>query len=172
MKTLSAADHELIKSRGKVASLTTAVNWSMPDFKQAESRVKRVKKSESNHELIGKMLHTSWGYDMTMNDFCKILEVSPTGKTVKCRMVNTKTNGGEWGFGGTGRAVATEEMVGPYFRLKISKMTDGTYFFNGTYPFCGASEISLNAKKSEYSNRKGYFSISAPGESYYENHMD
>ena len=130
---------------------------------------------ENVNELIGKMLHTSWGYDMTMNDFCKILEVSPTGKTVKCRMVNTKTNGEEWGFGGTGRAKASEEMVGPYFRLRISKLNwhgEDSWSFTGCYPFCGASEIPLNAKKSEYSNRKGYFSVSAPNESYYENHMD
>ena len=133
---------------------------------------------ENVNELIGKILHTSWGYDMTMNDFCKVLEVSPTGKTVKCRMVNTKTNGEEWGFGGSGRAEASEEMVGPYFRLKINHIGTisedpfGALSFNGTYPFCGAKDIPLNAKKSEYSNRKGYFSISAPGESYYENHMD
>ena len=130
---------------------------------------------ENVKNLVGKILHTSWGYDMTMNDFCKVVEVSPTGKTVKCRMVTTKTNGKEWGFGGAGRAGASEEMIGPYFRLRVSKLNwngNESWSFTGCYPFCGAADLDLNMKKSEYSNRKGYFSVSAPEETYYENHMD
>lgn len=123
-------------------------------------------------DLVGKILHTSWGYDMTMNDFCKIVEVSPTGKTVKCRMLTTKTNGLELYGMGEGRASAGMTMVGPYFRLRVKVLGNGEYFFNGCYPFCGAGDIPINAKKSEYSNRMGYFSFSSPNEEYYENHWD
>lgn len=108
---------------------------------------------------VGTKLHTSFGYDMTINDFAVIVEVSKTGKTVMARMVKKSTNGLEHGPGGSGKASATDEMYGEKFRLHVrywGRMKE--FYFVGSYPFCGNSK------------RKGTFSV-AKGE-YYENHWD
>jgi hypothetical protein len=106
---------------------------------------------------VGTKLHTSFGYDMTINDFAVIVEVSKTGKTVLCRMVKKSTNGLEHGPCGGGKASAGDEMHGEKFRLHVREWNSGVYFV-GSYPFCGNSK------------RKGTFSV-AKGE-YYENRWD
>jgi hypothetical protein len=172
MKNLTAADHALLAKRGKIVNgFTTTVNTEVRtaadrfkdfDFSPAPKKVKKVKKtkkvanSNANHPLVGRMLHTSWGYNMTINEFCKILEVSPTGKTVKCRMLTKE------GFNGfTGTVEAGEKMVGPEFRLKI----DGGDYFHGSYPYI------VRDTKEESSFHMGYFGIYNGGK-VYENHMD
>jgi hypothetical protein len=174
MKKLSESDKELLLARGKVKCLTTVRDFEIPSTNSPNSKggvVTGKPYEKKKHPLVGKILHTSWGYDMTMNDFCKILEVSPTGKTVKCRMLTTRTNGLEHAIGGSGKASAGDNLVGPIFRLKVKEYNDFTSF-NGCYPFCGAENIPLNAKKSEYSNRMGYFSVCKETDTFYENHVD
>lgn len=174
MKKLTAADYALLAKRGKVVNgFNTTVN---SETKTADKRfdhlvvVKKNKKSKVskktntnvNHPLVGRMLHTSWGYDMTINEFCKILEVSPTGKTVVCRMLNKE------GFNGfTGTVEAGKEMFGPKFRLKVKNVNWGTegYTFNGSYPYI------VRETKEESSFHMGYFSLYNGGK-VYENHMD
>lgn len=34
----------------------------------------------------GDILHERWGYDMIINDYCKVLR--NTGKTIKCQMIS------------------------------------------------------------------------------------
>ena len=121
---------------------------------------------------VGMKLNTSWGYSMTMNDYCKVLEVSKTGKTVKCRMVGTVMNNAVYSGDGSGRAKAGEGVYGPVFRLKVSKTASPEYpRFHGSYPFCGAEKLPENTKMSDCSSRMGYFSVDH-GEESYENHMD
>ena len=119
---------------------------------------------------VGTKLNTSWGYSMTINDYCQILEISPSGKTVKCRMVSKKMNNACWSGDGSGKACAGDDVYGPVFRLKVSSYS-GEPHFHGSYPFCGAENLPLNTKMSECSSRMGYFTIDNGGESY-ENHWD
>jgi hypothetical protein len=169
MKKLTAADYALLAKRGKVVNgfntqVDSTVKTSADRFSHLEGfkKVKKTKKAKksanpnANHPLVGRMLHTSWGYNMTINEFCKILEVSPTGKTVKCRMLTKE------GFNGfTGTVEAGEKMVGPEFRLKI----DGGDYFHGSYPYI------VRDTKEESSFHMGYFGIYNGGK-VYENHMD
>jgi hypothetical protein len=119
-----------------------------------------------NEIKIGTKLHASWGYSMTLNDYCQIIEVSKTGKTVKCRMLSTKMNQGVFSGDGSGRAKAGDDLHGPIFRLKVNGL-----HFHGSYPFCGAEKYAINTKMSDCSSRMGYFTITN-GEESYENHWD
>ena len=116
----------------------------------------------------GTILHTSWGYDMTINDFCIVLE--NTGKTLKCQMLGKIVSGDGVNFAGNERAKPTKGVWGKPFRLKIeSRDYKGinargynTLFIRGSYPFIN------NAQGSK---RFGYWSI-ADREEYYENTWD
>ena len=119
---------------------------------------------------VGMTLNTSWGYSMTINDYVQIIEVSKTGKTVKCRKVKKVMNHAVFSGDGTGRASAGDEVYGPVFRLKVGGWNGGLSF-HGSYPFCGAEDLAIDTKMSECSSRMGYFSVDDGGESY-ENHMD
>ena len=168
MSKLTEADYALLRARGKVTSLTT-VRSNGNDLVPSYNKVKKVKKvkaekSNTKHPLVGRKLHTSFGYDMTINDFAQILEVSPTGKTVVCQMVSKNTNGQEWGYNGSGKATPGSTLHGPKFRLKYKK-TDTWESFNGSYPFCIYNDGHV-------SKRFGYFSLCNDGDEFYENHVD
>lgn len=103
---------------------------------------------------VGDILHTSWGYNMTHNDYAKIKEISPTGKTVKCVMVsNTKIDGG--GFAGREKPNENAE-ISPEFRLRVNDSG-----FKGSYYFCAPNS----------GKRMGYFSPWDGKDDYY-NTMD
>ena len=121
---------------------------------------------------VGMKLNTSWGYSMTINDYCQIIQLSPTGKTVKCRMVSKEMNNAVYSGDGSGKAKAGSKVYGPEFRLRVSKSGYG-WSFTGSYPFCSneSENLPLNTKMSECSSRKGYWSID-DGKERYENHWD
>ena len=118
---------------------------------------------------VGMKLNTSWGYNMTINDYCEIVEISKTGKTVKCRMLNKELTAESFSPGG-GKAKAGNKLAGPIFRLKVGKTKWGLSF-HGSYPFCGAEELPIDTKMKDCSSRMGYFHVDNGGESY-ENHWD
>ncbi len=147
---------------------------------ESEKKAKNIKQetekmtenTEKNTVKVGMKLNTSWGYSMTMNDYCQILEVSKSGKTVKCRKVKTIMNQAVFSGDGTGRAKAGAEVYGPVFRLKVTMNGyNGEPSFHGSYPFCGAENLPIDTKMCDCSSRMGYFSIDN-GEESYENHMD
>jgi hypothetical protein len=80
-----------------------------------------------------KILSTSWGYNMTHNDYALVIE--ETDKTVKCVMIKSKVLTGD-GYAGEempdAEAIHTDR---PIFRLR--KRENGIY--SGSYPFCGGS---------------------------------
>ena len=152
-KQLTDADYALLAKRG-VNKLTTVTDFEIPKSTPKKNKHKTKKiNPNANHPLVGKILHTSWGYDMTINDFCKIIEVSKTGKTVKCQMVHTV------GFDGFASKVnAGDETYGEIFRLKVGTCLERPSF-HGSYPYSGSSK------------HMGYFSIH-DGREVWENHMD
>jgi hypothetical protein len=80
---------------------------------------------------MNKILHTSWGYDMTHNDFAKVIR--ETDKSVMCVMVASEIISGG---GCTGKEVVRpEKEVSKPFRLL---KRDG--YYRGSYPFCGESK--------------------------------
>lgn len=168
MKKLTEKDYELLAKLG-IKKFTTLRDEEVvvPTFNK---KVKKVAKKKATHPLVGKILHTSWGYNMTINNFCKIVEVSPTEKTVVCRMVTKE------GFNGfAGEVHAGKETYGPKFRLKHKpEGWNGQPSFHGSYPFIVHENVDCRGfvNKQNASTRMGYFSIHNPDSKVYENHMD
>jgi len=127
----------------------------------------QLKKPESANDInVGDILHHSWGYDMTINEFCVVLK--NTGKTLLCQMIGNKYVEGNAMTGSVKPDKSIKE--GKPFRVimknKYSKVNDYSSFsMVGSYPFV----INQNGTESK---RKGYWSKHDGEKSYYENHMD
>ncbi len=97
-------------------------------------------------DFKGKILHTSWGYDMTHNDYAVVLD--QTDKTILCQMLGNKKIDGA-GYEGQEVPDITKTIGNP-FRLRI-KGNENHLFFTGSYPYV----INQYGE----SKHKGYFSI-------------
>lgn len=87
--------------------------------------------------MKNKILETSWGYDMTINDYALVLE--ETDKTVKCVMIAAKVTDDN-GMGG-GRSVPdTTKIISEPFRLRKKIWNDGLIQYRGSYPYCNGSK--------------------------------
>ena len=75
--------------------------------------------------MVGKIFHTSWGYDMTINEYVKVIKQSE--KSLLVRECTPVTNGGEYYPGSTGQATAGGFVKdGAQFRIfrKVKTYTD------------------------------------------------
>lgn len=97
------------------------------------------------------ILYTSWGYDMTNNDYALVLE--KTEKTVKCVMIGNKILSGD---GWAGREVPNpEDITSEPFRLRINKSYGLT--FRGSYKFCQGSESKRKGVFRVWNNKPNYY---------------
>lgn len=119
---------------------------------------------ENNKEEIAKkgdILHYSWGYDMTINEYCIVLE--STGKTLKCQMIGTTLIEGDAQLGTVVPNPSHRE--GKPFRLRVKYWEKyGDYSYNGSFPYVVQSD-------GRESKQMGYFS-KWDGTPDRENHMD
>ncbi len=82
---------------------------------------------------VGDYLYCSWGYDQTNIDFCQIIEVSKSRKTVKCQMCSKEVVRNER----TADYVKPSKRIGKItFRLWVRRYKNWLSF-RGQYPFCG-----------------------------------
>ena len=92
-----------------------------------------------SEKLKGKKFYTSWGYDQTNTELMKVLEVSPSGKSAKCRRVKAtvKPDDSHMTYN---MLSPTDEEFGDVFRMMIHSHTDGDgiteYHLRGSYPYC------------------------------------
>lgn len=105
---------------------------------KGERGANRVKTVDPDISDVGKVLYTSWGYNMTLVDFCKIIGI--TDKKVRCVMLG-RTVTGDNGRG-DGKASPGGEYGKPFLLSKT-----GSGYFKGSYPFV------------EGSTRSGFFSV-------------
>ena len=112
--------------------------------------IKKIKK--------GDILNTSWGYDMTINDYCKVMD--NTGKTIKCQMIGKKVTSQDQGT--IERAIPddSKKFCKP-FRIKIAKVKKSITnpqgneaYLVGSYPFATGGESSDCDNKRQGSWRK------------------
>jgi hypothetical protein len=89
--------------------------------------------------LVGKIIHTSWGYDMTINEYAVIVE--ETDKTVKCKMLKMSVSDDNGKGNGRAMPILEEESEQP-FRLHKRQWNGGEIYFKGSYPFCNGSKRS------------------------------
>ncbi len=98
---------------------------------EIEAYVKAKNERDAQPVKPGEILFNSWGYDMTINDFCKVLE--NTGKTLKCVMLEKSVKNDD-GLG-NGRAIPTKETE-KIFRLRITARKDSPgFWYCGSYPY-------------------------------------
>jgi hypothetical protein len=97
---------------------------------------------------------TSWGYDMTINDYIKVLENNgKTAKVVKIGMKVVDDNGR-----GNGRSYPDEtRIVGEPFRLRVKKYGEGDIVLRGSYPFTDGSTSKRSGTFYKYSGKGDYY---------------
>jgi len=108
----------------------------------------------------GNLFYTSWGYDQTNYDYVAVIEVSPTGKTVKCR----RTSYFNEGVSNSGTCNVQEPVYCPFgetFRLQVRSgcCNSNEVSLVGSYPFLHTGEGS---------KRHGYFSKVSKGDQFHE----
>jgi len=92
----------------------------------------------------GSHLYTTWGYDQTNVDFVKVIDISKTGKTLKCKMASRKYL--EVEDAAPHEVVVPGEAYGETFSLRVRESKDGKLTIVGSYPFARGAK------------RRGYFS--------------
>ncbi len=100
--------------------------------------IKKIKK--------GDILNTSWGYDMTINDYCVVME--NTGKTIKCQKIGKKVTSQDQGMVERAMPDKYKKFCKP-FRIKISKAKQdinnpkgNEAYLVGSYPFATRGKTS------------------------------
>jgi hypothetical protein len=77
--------------------------------------------------MIGKIFHTSWGYDMTINEYVKV--IGQTDKSLLVQECTTASNGLEYAPGSVGKAWAGGlKKDGKQFRLFRRVTSWGDYW--------------------------------------------
>lgn len=104
------------------------------------SEAKRIKK--------GEILTSSWGYDQTTNDYCKVLE--NTGKTIKCQKIKSeKIKSLPQGVGEIVKPNPKIKVCKP-FRIRISPYTYGgekRVSLVGSYPLTNQTDSDCEDKR-------------------------
>lgn len=92
----------------------------------------------------GAFIYTSWGYGQTNVEMARIIDVSDTGKTVLCRMVQPETVNNEQG---SERLRPTADQYGDEFRLHV-RNSGGDPAFRGSYPYINGEKDKVTRKDS------------------------
>lgn len=124
------------------------------DCKRCLGKVQqRYETIEPPKEALGRILHYSWGYDMTFNEYAKIIKLN--AKSAVAVPMKVMTNGGEYGPGGSGKARPIHEPNGEPFLVLFKRFKEGNY-------------VSIVGGKTTGGRNWSYWN----GESNYENHWD
>jgi hypothetical protein len=111
---------------------------------------------------VGQIFETSWGYDQTNYDFIIVDSISPTGKTVKCRMARATVIPDVGGM--TQEALKPRrEGYGLPFTMRVKYDAEGKAYLRGSYPFCHSE-----ADKPNRSMRLDTFFPVNDGQIYFE----
>lgn len=82
---------------------------------------------------VGMFFYESWGYDQTNIDYLEVMQISPTRKTVMCRMIGKHRDYAE-GTATSDKVTPDNSYRGPsLFRLKVSSF-HGEITLRGSYP--------------------------------------
>jgi hypothetical protein len=132
------------------------INEVIENYKAQEKRKQDRKDSLKNYTAdieSGSIYYDSWGYDMTLNDYLKVL--SSNGKTAKCVMIGARVED-DCGRG-NGRSYPVPSVIkSKPFNLRIREGYEGQPYLVGSYPFCG-----------DDSKRRGSFSKNTGQGDYY-----
>ena len=96
-------------------NLVLTTDKTKVNCKRCLGTVKRtVQPTAINENMIGKIFHTSWGYDMTINEYAKVIKQSPKSILLQKCYANVTDDNGQ----GNGSATAADiKPDGEQFRL-------------------------------------------------------
>lgn len=119
----------------------------------------------------GDILYCSWGYDMTINDYCKIIGKTP--KCLRCIRISREVKDDNGLGGGNSRAVPEVELGKPFLlRIREYKPTsynpESSYSIVGSYPYI----IREDDEEQNQHKRFGSFSKIDPSKTQYYNTWD
>lgn len=100
---------------------------------------------------IGDIFHCSWGYDMTINDYYQVVDLTPSGKSVRVRKLNKEL------------AKSGEYFSGREMPIKDDFASDNVRTLRLQTSYMDTPEIKITS----YSWARLW-----DGESNYFNHMD
>lgn len=126
-------DGNVIKKEKRI-SMRRFLYWSSDDHpatcKRCLNQVKRATTEEISENMVGKIFHRSFGYDMTINVFAKCIKQS--AKSLICQECYKNCTGEPWGPGGTGKASAgdVDESKKP-FNMYFKKSIHGFSYWVG-----------------------------------------
>jgi hypothetical protein len=63
-------------------------------------KLKKVREADPSWPVVGDILYSSWGYNMTHVDFYKVIKVSPSGKTISLQELHSEIVEGNAGYRG------------------------------------------------------------------------
>lgn len=95
----------------------------------------------------GDYFYTSWGYDQTNIDYCVVVDISPTGKTVLCRMVNPINVGSQ----GVEDILMPGTAYGASFKMRVR----ANGHLRGSYPYCQGNKRLDSFLPTSLSETKG-----------------
>lgn len=102
------------------------IDESLSNLRETEVEVK-----------VGDLFYHSWGYDQTNYDYIVVVEVSPTGKTVKAR----RTGHIDKGYSGQSyKQQPSNQPFGDTFQLRVDRGYDGRVNLVGSYPYSHSGE--------------------------------
>lgn len=120
---------------------------------------------------IGTVLHDSWGYDMTINEFAKVIQILP--KSFRCVMIGKQsiTEKNELTELDTKRVIPNKEHTEgkPFLVFKKYPKDRSAYpnevWLSGSFPYV------IQEDGTEY-KKEGNWRVAKDGDSFYENHDD
>ena len=118
---------------------------------KAEQKAKR-QAVVATEDLLGSIFYDSWGYDMTINDYIKIIRV--TNKTVEAVRIGCSVEN-DYGRGEGKSEPMPNKIVSKPFKLSVREGYRGQVALVGQYYFC------------EESKRRGSFSKWEGGKQYF-----
>jgi len=125
------------QGKAKCGSTPWGHNWlnltadrSKANCKRCLGTVKRtVKPAGIKEDMVGKIFHTSWGYDMTINEYAKVIKQSPKSILLQECYRGIKNDNGM----GNGKATTdgTLKPEGEQFRLFLKTTNYGERWAGG-----------------------------------------
>jgi hypothetical protein len=117
---------------------------------ELEQKITAETEAQKQPPQAGDIFYASWGYDQTNINYCQIIEVSKTGKTVKCRMLPQKEINYQ-------TVAPITEPFGIVFQLKVKQFKeDQVYYLKGSYPYCQGEDVYAEGEEQLEGKRWGY----------------
>lgn len=113
-----------ILSQEDFAKYESKLQQQLAELKPVVEPVEPVVVHDPTIPQVGDILCCSWGYNMTLVDFYKVVKITPSGKSVSVIQLGSECVDGEAGY--YGHVMPTKDEYGPVIKNKrIANWGDG-----------------------------------------------